>query len=265
MIKLKDKLGTMYIHRHFIGPMEAIFKEYQSEVIDLADCRFMPDAEKVLRKYYLTNTFCNTERGCEEWDRILKSNCEAARQPTVQTVPLPFDVHNSTELCALWETMSVDVVYNIDEYRLRNSSSRRVRAMTILTTIFHPEFTIDLGASAKQIFEAVRADWLGTGEQCEQYIEVDGNAVFEVTINREANGIRLEESEWSVYRPGYGNRSLRDYIRDYCVLPKYFGEEPCDDNENMRLVISTAIRDLFTEEVHSPKMKDFIVEAEQEV
>lgn len=90
MQKLCEMLGTKYIYDEYFNDLKEALSSVKE--IDLADCKFTPKCERVLRDYYSTVLMRNTKD--KDLDSILLYNVSAKNSTVFKSQPIRVNFNN---------------------------------------------------------------------------------------------------------------------------------------------------------------------------
>lgn len=210
IVKLCDVIGTKYM----INAINGLFRNTMDklvgmdDVLDLADCRFGPKCEAILREYYSKIQMCNTED--EVLDKMLKNNCGPASEKV-----------EDYEILDLSNTKSIDTALTLinslpssAKYTVNvNLSAPLDKITTILLIMARSDIEFDISRCATDIFDFVRESWLSSAKSHDSYYEL--NAPHVQLVKRNKDGKFGDDS--------YGYMSEDIFIRRRIVVPAEFG------------------------------------------
>ena len=241
MKKLKDILDTKYIYDDFTGDLDKVCRTEKE--LDLAGCKFTPSAEAVLKKYYGSVRFINSED--PELNKLLVHNNIAKISHMKDPQLLKLNTNNASDLIRLLQGLDRQGNYIIDFDSI--GQAKRIATETIITMMF-PEITIDVSIDLKDIFDFSRREWLKCNKHHDEYWYVDCQSLIEVTVRPDGkvhtvDGKTLKESA---------------FLRMYNAMPKDFGTKVIAKDEEYSGIFRACLKILDTKRETEKHMIDFL-------
>ena len=244
MEKLKDLLGTRFLHSEMVNELKKVLLDYKE--LDLADCKFGPLCVSELSNWYGRIKFIDSSNPLQ--NEILKHNMAAVKTTRPGLYPIRYNFTSDKELVDYLNTeFEVGNVYNMTVIP-SDVPPIRAYSVAILLQLSHPEIMIDCGDKLANIFKQVRIDWLlGNPKPKSAYNEISGKGL-----------IRREVVNGQVYVPGEGMIDEDIYKNEYLCLPAEFGSVNLMKDPEWEKVIITAIKSVQSTNVRTLRMKDLI-------
>lgn len=241
--KVKDLMGTRYIADYLAAEFTKILETY--DAIDLADCKLMEKAGKLLRMHYADTDMINSSD--PRLNAILQYNMQAARAEPVESVALPVDdICSEEELMNFYKTFDRSKVYALPK---KCRSFVKGKALITAMIMQFPDVKYDISSNAKDIFELVRTDWLKAADMydCEKYWIVEEGAIYPITC--ENNFVTLNDGR---------EIERRLFVENFVVLPYAFGTERVITDPVFRRIWDKLIAIIIKPGSKRKTMKDFI-------
>ena len=242
-VRLDEALGTRYITIDYVRDLDEFLSKNSS--VDLANCRFTPKAEQVLRKYYDKVEFINSTN--KALNALLQMNMEASKQKPPVSVPLRANIRQPQDVLTIFRSLDENVIYNLSEMSKQNENPMHVCYLAILIMMKKPQIMFDLEYYAIKVFETVRKDWLKVRGHHDAYWELDAMSL-----------VKREVKDGMVYVQGTGNILEVNYVREFTVLPYEFGTQDLYGHPEFEDVWLNALTALTQQTTKIKTMKDFI-------
>ena len=203
-------MGTRYIiqslTKRFTECLEMC--KVNGYTVDLNGCRLSPDCASIMYGYYESVDFCNSEN--EDLDKILKSNCEAARQVLEEYPTLDITgVKDLDKVIELAQTLPNGAKYK----PMLKLSDIKSKASLVLLIMMRPDIEFDIRECAADVFSFVREIWISSATAHDTYQELIAPNI--TTREKTSNGTFGSNS--------YGFFKEYHFIRCRQVLPIEFG------------------------------------------
>ena len=208
MVELSKLLGTKYIYGDFAEALRNTL-EKTTEPIDLVDCKFTPQTEDILRRYYHKREFCNS--GSSELNAILKHNQSVVRETSVDTTVLQCNILSNQDLINIIRDIDKTRTYVLPELGTKGHQ-QSLMLMIILSLKYGDEMKFELGSNTSRVFAYIRNNWLYCAEHHDTYWEEEENSIW-----------KREVQAGRVYIPGKGYVREKYYVDNYNVIPYCFG------------------------------------------
>lgn len=207
---LSEVMGTKYI----INALDKLFRDTLTKykgsdvVLDLAHCRLGPDCSIIMREFYDSVQFCNSED--PKLDALLKNN----------------NLYY-TEQIEEWETLTVRGVESLDfyfdlartlptggQYKIDCSLDQAMdKAIVVLLIMTRPDINFDIRQCCADIFDFVRDAWLSSNGTHEKYQELKAPNII----------IRDVDENKNVDLGFEGSIKEEYFVRQRICLPIEFG------------------------------------------
>lgn len=241
MVKLKDILNTRYIYDDYITRLIRVCETYSE--LDLADCKFTPRAEGIIRRYYGKVFFINSKD--ERLNTLLLHNNASVGAKLENSKKLQCDFRNVEEFKAFLSSLDKKGHYTVDTDSL-DKDLKRVATLTMLT-LMYPEMVIDVFNDLTDIFSFARREWLKCNKKHDAYWLVDNSALIEITV--ENGSVRLSDG-----------RVIKEdaYVQMFTVMPVDFGTRMLVHDEEFRPIFLRCFKVLDEKRETQKRMLDFL-------
>ncbi|MBQ2885909.1 MAG: hypothetical protein IJE43_19460 [Alphaproteobacteria bacterium] len=240
MEKLKELLGTKYVYNDYVLDLTRILDNVKE--IDLADCKFGPNAVEVLRKYYGRVLFVNSTD--PNLNQILLHNNGIKVADTRELESLSLDFNSVDELLALLKSLDSKGAYQIKQSSI--SQPKRIATITLMTLLM-PSITLDIGLDVKDVFSFARTEWLKTNKHHDEYWLVSGTSLLKVKV--ENNTVRLLDG--SLMKES-------NFVKNHMAMPVEFGTEVLIKDEEFNLIFTKCLQVLDARHEAEHRMLDFL-------
>lgn len=244
IINVAEELGTRYVIASYAAAFRRVIDNHPNDTLDIGSCRLGLQAAQIIREYYGTRTFINSEDS--ELNGYLEENMRRARVPKlerkIKLYPATYDVRDVHDYI---KSLSTEVVY---EYRIDTRKATRVQmAFLTLLIITRPEIVLDAGYGYNSLCDFIRDSWLLKAEQHKAYYEVDG-----------ANLIVRKVVDGYVSVPYRNEVSEEMYVSTFKCFPYEFGNEYLYETPEWAGVVDSCLRTLNTRRYNVRTIEDFI-------
>lgn len=210
-VLLSDKMETKYIINALSGRFRRCLEEAENSSIeyDLAGCRFGPECSELLKDYYATVNFCNTEDAY--LDELLKNNIAYKREKIEEYEVLTIRGTSSLDdYFDMAQNLPTGARFKVD----CSLTSIMDRSTLVLLIMTRPDLDLDIRQCSHDVFSYVRDSWLSVWEHHDKYYEL-----------MPPNVVITEKQPNSEYygRPSYGYQKEETFVRNRLVLPYEFG------------------------------------------
>lgn len=241
MEKLSELLNTRYIYDDFIHEFNEVCETHSE--LDLAGCKFTPNAERILKSHYGRVYFIDSED--EEFNKLLLHNnlSKTARLDNVKILPMEFNTVD--DLLEIFRKLDKTGHYRVDESY--GNQVKRVVVIVMLTMMF-PDMVLDVGINLKDVYEFARKEWLKVSKHHDEYNYVDGQSLINVKVHNDGkvyliNGNVLKESA---------------FVHMYPAMPIDFGSKVIVKDEEYSMIFNSCLRILDSKTESEKHMYDFL-------
>ena len=241
MDKLKDILNTRYVYDDYIPELTKLFDKI--EAIDLADCKFTPEAERIIKMYYGKVLFTNSAD--PELNKLLLHNNGTKVDYKADFLPLVFDFNSVDDLLRLFSSINQEGKYIVKQEGV--SQPKRIAAIIMLTMMF-PKVTLEIGHDIVDVFALARTEWLKANKHHDEYFLLDGISLARKTVDASGN-VKM-----------FDGTSVKEelFVHMYKVLPIDFGTRMIVKDDEFSLIFQRCLQVLDAKHETELRMLDFL-------